>query len=128
MNSQLSKDENEWKQEYADVPSVINIGPSASSTFVGPSASLTVGGHAQMPKVYGEINTTDFSGFLFNQRPTNDTISIGQYFSKNSPNLSDVVSQKNSPPHVPINLIANIISESGWYIFCIFKNLWYKSW
>lgn len=118
MNSQLSKDANEWKQEYADVPSVINVGPSASSTVV-------VDDHVQMPKVYGEINTTHFSGFLFNQRPTNDTISIGQYFSKNSPNLSDVVSQKNSPPHAPINLIANIISESGWYIFCIFKNLWF---
>lgn len=112
MNSQLLKDANEWKQEYADVPSVINVGPSASSTFVG---------HAQMPKVYGEVNTTDFSGFLFNQRPTNDTISIGQYFSKNSPNLSDVVSQKNSPPNAPINLIAHIISESGWYTFCIFE-------
>lgn len=94
MHEQLKKDEKEWDQEYADIPSM-----SESTSIVSNNLVL--------PKVHGKLtNMSDFSGYLSVSNSDPTELSIGRYFLNRCQELHDFLPKspmKNN--HKPVSLI-----------------------
>lgn len=105
MHDQLLKDENEWEQEFADIP---NNQPAA------PVPDMS---QRSVPKFHGKLaNMTDFSGFLCADSPTDDStdMSIGRYFLNRCQDLREIITATSPTKHVPVSLVTNS-TEAGWF-------------
>lgn len=98
MHDRLLKDEHEWEQEHADIPTLDNQ----------PSASVSIVSQQSMPKVREKLtNMTDFSGILCTDSSYCTDMSINRFFSNRCLDLHEILPNKSPTKHVPISLIPN---------------------
>lgn len=90
----MLKDEQSWAQEYADIP-VLEERPSVSK-------SIVIASHKSMPTFRRHLeNMTDFSVAMC----ADDEGSLGGYFSRHNPDLSEMLPNRSPPKHAPLALI-----------------------